>query len=170
MAKVIWITGLSGSGKTTLAKLVTESLKKLGNPVLMLDGDILRECFGTEGKNSREERLKIAFTYSRLCKMISEQNINVVIATIALFKEVHVWNKSHINDYFEVFLDVPIDELKRRDPKGIYEKALKGKLKNVAGIDLTVDFPSNPNLHFQYHEDISPKEMKNQIISKLSEK
>ena len=161
---------MSGSGKTTLANLVTKSLKKSGSPVIMLDGDILRECFGIEGQNSRRERIKIAFTYSRLCRMISEQNINVVIATIALFKEVHVWNRAHIKNYFEVFLDVPIYELQKRDPKGIYEKALKGTLKNVAGIDLSVDFPSNPNLHFKYSDGMNPEEMKNQILSKCIEK
>ena len=170
MSKVIWITGLSASGKTTLASAVTKSLKEKGHPTIMLDGDILRECFGIEGQTSRRERLKIAFTYSRLCRMISEQNINVVIATIALFKEVHVWNRAHINNYFEVFLDVPIFELQKRDQKGIYEKALKGTLKNVAGIDLSVDFPANPNLHFKYNDGMNPEEMKNQILSKCSEK
>ena len=87
MSKVIWITGLSGSGKTTLATLVTDSIKQSGSPVIMLDGDILRECFGIKSKNNREERLEIAFTYSRLCRMISSQGVTVVIATIALFKE-----------------------------------------------------------------------------------
>ena len=104
MSNVIWITGLSGSGKTTLATLVTDSIKQTGSPVIMLDGDILRECFDIKSKNNREERLEIAFTYSRLCRMISSQGVTVVIATIALFKEVHTWNRVNLKNYYEILL------------------------------------------------------------------
>ena len=169
MSKVIWITGLSGSGKTTIATLVTDSIKQSGSPVIMLDGDILRECFGIKSKNNREERLEIAFTYSRLCRMISSQGVTVVIATIALFKEVHCWNRANLKNYYEIFIDTPIEELIKRDPKNIYKRALSGKIKNVAGLDLEVDLPKNPDIHFKFDKKISPQNMKDQILKLYNE-
>lgn len=164
MSNVIWITGLSGSGKTTLATLVTESIRQSGDPAIMLDGDILRECFDIKGKTTRKERLEIALTYSRLCRMLSEQGFTVVIATIALFKEIHSWNRMNLKNYYEIFLDTPIEVLIERDPKNIYERALSGKIKNVAGLDLKVDFPTNPDFHFKYDSKLSPNYMKDQIL------
>ena len=94
---VIWITGLSGAGKTSLAREVVKSLKVLQKPVLWLDGDELRKTLGVENSYSTdfsvEARLMLSKTYSRLCKLISDQEMIVVISTIALFHEVHEWNR-----------------------------------------------------------------------------
>ena len=165
MSNVIWVTGLSGSGKTTLATQITKAIRDRNIPVIMLDGDILRETLGIEGKNARHERIEIGFTYSRLCKMIAAQEINVVIATIALFKQIHAWNRENIDNYFEIFLDVPIQELARRDTKGLYKKAKEAGLKDVAGLDLEVDFPSTPDLLFKYSKDEDPGKMKDKVLS-----
>jgi adenylylsulfate kinase len=82
--------------------------------------------------------------------MITNQGINVIIAVIGLFSEIHNWNRSNIALYREVFLDVPKDELVRRDPKGIYKKFREGKLSNVVGFDIEVDFPIDPDFHFKW--------------------
>ena len=113
------------------------------------------------------ERKKIALTYSKLSRMMSLQGVTVVIATIALFKEIHTWNRKNIPGYIEVFLDVPLTELFKRDPKGIYKRAKSGKLKNVAGLDLEVDFPESPDLHFKFSEGKSSEELKEIILSYL---
>ena len=65
----------------------------------------------------------------------------VVIATISLFKEIHSWNRQNLPGYIEVFLKVPLSELRRRDPKGIYQEFHLGKVKNVSGLDLPIDEP-----------------------------
>ena len=70
---------------------------------------------------NKNARLELAQQYARLCKLLSEQGVWVLIATISLFREIHDWNRKNISNYFEVFLDVPMAELRRRDSKGIYK-------------------------------------------------
>ena len=143
--RVIWITGLSGAGKSTVAHEVVARLRASGNAVVMLDGDELREVFGAVAVNAenhgREGRLALAMRYAHLCRVIASQGLTVVIATISLFKEVHSWNRGNLPGYFEVYLKVPVEELRRRDPKEIYRRFDGGELNNVAGLDLSIDEP-----------------------------
>ena len=143
--RVIWITGLSGAGKSTLAHEVVACLRATGEAVVMLDGDELREVFGAVAANAqnhgREGRLALAMQYAHLCRVIAAQGLTVVIATISLFREVHAWNRANLPGYFEGYLKVPVEELRRRDPKGIYRRFDAGKLTHVAGLDLPIDEP-----------------------------
>ena len=143
--RVIWITGLSGAGKTSLATEVVSRLRNRIQHVVMLDGDELREVFGAVASNAqnhgREARLALAMRYAHLCRVIAAQGFTVVIATISLFREVHAWNRANLPGYFEVYLKVPLEELRRRDPKGIYRRFDTGQLSDVAGLDLPIDEP-----------------------------
>ena len=170
MSNVIWITGLSAAGKTTLATLFTEYLCDNDNSVVMLDGDELREALGTTSNHSREARLGLAFKYARLAKMIASQGVKVVVGTVALFKEVHDWNRVNHPNYFEVYLKVPIEELRRRDPKGIYRRFDLGEINNVAGLDLEVDEPLNPDLIIDFEPGLSPEQELHQLISAYKKK
>lgn len=142
---VVWITGLSGAGKSTLAFEVANRLRAPGNAVVMLDGDELREVFGAAATNAqnhgREGRLALAFQYAHLCRVIAGQGLTVVIATISLFREIHTWNRANLPGYFEVYLKVPLEELRRRDPKGIYRRFDAGEITDVAGLDLPINEP-----------------------------
>jgi adenylylsulfate kinase-like enzyme len=142
---VVWITGLSGSGKSTLAHEIVNLFREKGELVVMLDGDLLRDVFGAAVGNAenhgREGRLALAKQYAHLCRVLADQGLTIVIATISLFKEIHDWNRINLPGYFEVYLKVPLDELRRRDPKGIYRRFDAGELTNVAGLDLPVDEP-----------------------------
>jgi len=142
---VIWITGLSGAGKSTLASEVVKRLRASGKAAVMLDGDELREVFGATAANvenhGREGRLALAMQYAHLCRVIAAQGFTLVIATISLFREVHTWNRANLPGYFEVYLKMPVEELRRRDPKGIYRRFDAGELTHVAGLDLPIDEP-----------------------------
>jgi adenylylsulfate kinase len=162
--RVFWITGLSASGKTTLGTELTQRIRDNGANVIFLDGDNLRFVLGELATHSREDRVRLAYTYARLCQMLCEQGVVVVIATVALFSEIHAWNRENLLGYFEIFLDVPISELRNRDPKGIYKQFDQGKIKNVAGLDLKVDFPSNPDLHFIFDPEIEVHEMAQTVL------
>lgn len=148
--KIIWITGLSGAGKTTLALELVKRLRSEGFPVISLDGDDLREVFGAVSFNEknygRNGRLALAMQYAHLCRVLAGQGFTVVIATISLFREVHQWNRENLPGYFEIYLKAPVEELRRRDPKGIYKKFDAGEIKNVAGLDLQVDEPEKSDL------------------------
>lgn len=143
--KVIWICGLSGAGKSTLAQAAVGLIRARGLPVVLFDGDELREIFSaaevTNDNHGRDGRLELAMRYAKLCRLVADQGLTVVIATISLFREVHAWNRAHLDNYFEIYLKVPIEELRRRDPKGIYRRFDAGEMTNVAGLDLPIDEP-----------------------------
>lgn len=142
---VIWVTGLSGAGKTTLSQEIVKFLRSEGHNAIFLDGDELRDAFGFKTEHDRDSRLKIATAYSKLCKLLSSQGFIVVIATISMFNEIYAWNRKTFHYYFEIYIKVSMDELVKRDPKGIYKKYFAGELKNVSGLDFSIDEPSNPD-------------------------
>ena len=166
--RVIWITGLSGAGKSTVAQQVVQRLRAQGRSAILLDGDELREVFGATSHNEknhgREGRINLALQYSRLCGVLASQGFTVVIATISLFWEVHDWNRQNLPGYFEVYLKVPLEELRRRDPKGIYRKHQAGELKHVAGLDLDVDEPSKPDYKVEFTSNQNPEEISENIL------
>ena len=153
-SRVLWITGLSGSGKSTIATEVVGKLKSKNLNVIHLDGDELREIFDASTNNSfnhtRMRRIHLAKQYSNLCKMIASQGITVVISTISLFADVFEWNRKNLPGYFEVYLKVPTEELIRRDPKQIYKRYAAGEISQVAGLDLKIDEPSDPDLVIEF--------------------
>lgn len=169
---VCWITGLSGAGKSTLASEVVSRLRVFAAPVVMLDGDELREVFGAVASNAqnhgREGRLALAMQYSQLCRVLADQRLIVVIATISLFKEVHAWNRNNLPGYFEVYLKTPVDELRRRDPKGIYRRFDAGELTNVAGLDLSIDEPDAADWVVEFEPDRPVALLADELIQKLN--
>jgi adenylylsulfate kinase len=170
--KVIWITGLSGAGKSTLAQVIVERLRAKGESVLMLDGDELREVFGATSKDKESynigARLALAHQYARLCHVVAEQGFTVVIATISLFQEIHAWNRLNIPGYFEVYLKVSLEELRKRDPKGIYDRYDSGKLTQVMGLDLPIDEPSDPDFLIEFDSEKSVEMIAEELLSSLN--
>ena len=165
-SKCYWVTGLSSAGKTTISKLLVDNLRSRGENVILLDGDELREVL-SNNIYTPKDRLKTALKYSKLCSIIVKQNVNIVISVIGLFKEVHQWNRKYIPGYIEIFIDVPMEELLKRDPKKIYEKALKGELKNVYGVDLKADYPKNPDIHLVWTKNKSIKNMIDDLLNQI---
>ena len=166
MNKCYWVTGLSATGKTTLSSLLVSHLRGLGKTVIHLDGDELRQVLADE-VYAREDRMALAMRYARLCKLLSEQGLDVVIAVIGLFKEVHKWNRDNIKNYIEIFIDTPLSELKKRDPKNIYRDFELGLINNVAGIDLKIDIPSNPDIHLKWSEKNTIDSMFNELVKSI---
>lgn len=170
--QTIWVTGLSGAGKTTISRKLVAELRRIAGNVIFLDGDELREVLSAVSEkgahHDRDQRTAIAMQYARLCRLLSSQNMTVVIATISMFKEVHDWNREHLPGYFEIYLKVPIEELQRRDPKGIYKLYAKGQATNVAGLDLAVDEPQNPHMLIEFDAERTVDETVNEIFDKLN--
>ncbi len=164
---VIWITGLSDSGKTTLANLLAERLRGNGKAITLLDGDQLREVFGANSNYDREARLDLGFKYSKLCKILAMQGNTVIIATIALFREIHSWNRANFPKYFEIYLKTPIEELRRRDSKGLYRRYDSGETSNVYGLDLKIDEPPNPEYTVKFDPAQPPSSLADDLISIL---
>ena len=166
-SQTYWFTGLSGAGKTTLCKKLVNYLRLQDKQVVMLDGDELREIMGATAAHTRDERLQLTMRYAQLCHMIGVQGVDVAIATISLFREVHEWNRLNLPGYVEIFVDVPLDELARRDPKLIYARAAKGELKNVAGVDFRVNYPEAPDVLLTWREGWTVNDAFKELLDKL---
>ena len=169
---VIWITGLSGAGKTTIASEVVKLLKSKYPNVIYLDGDELRKIFTpiSDMPHSRRSRLNFANQYSSLCNALAEQGHIVVIATISLFKEIHLKNKKLISNYFEVYLKVPIEVLIERDSKQIYTRYFDGKLTNISGLDLKIDEPAEPDIILKNYDKSKIRENAKNVVFKFIKK
>jgi glutamine kinase len=144
--RVFWITGLSGAGKTTIGQELTSRLRAAGRPVTFLDGDALRAVIAEDLGHSSSNRRRSAMRNARLCRLLAGQGTDVVCATISLFHEVQRWNRENIPGYCEIYLRVPLEELHRRDTKGIYAGAQRGDTHDVVGIDVPAETPEAPDL------------------------
>ncbi len=144
--RVFWITGLSGAGKTTLGRELWARLRATGRPATFLDGDTLRGVIAEDLGHNADDRRRSAMRNARLCRLLAEQGADVVCATISLFHDVQRWNRENIPGYREIYLRVPLEELRSRDSKGIYARSQRGDTSNVVGIDVPAEAPEAPDL------------------------
>lgn len=161
-----WISGLSGAGKTTIGKMFYNYLKEKKNNVVLIDGDVLREITGdgdfTEA--GRDNRVK---KNARLFALLTDQGIDVVNCSIGLRNKYREWNREVITNISEIYIKVSMDELIRRDPKGLYHQALNKETFNVYGVDLPYEEPENPAVVVINEGEITPEDALRQIIDAL---
>jgi len=146
---VIWLVGLSGAGKSVIGRQLYKLLKQQEPATVLVDGDEIREVFrhdrseddyGVDGRRKNAERIR------EICAWLDRQDINVVCCILSIFEESHRWNRQNLKDYFEVFVDAPMDVLEKRNPKDLYGKARRGEMKNVVGVDIEFTPPCEPDL------------------------
>lgn len=139
--RVVWITGLPGAGKTTVAGEVYRLLKTVSPAVVRVDGDVFRELMGHDLGYGMADRLENARRLTRLCGFLAGQGLDVVCATVSLFREIHVWNRAHLPRYFEVYLRVTAETLEARD-----QKKLVSSGSQVVGVDQPFDEPADAHM------------------------
>ena len=155
---VYFFTGLSGAGKTTLGGLFYRRLKNTKPNAVYLDGDEIRLAFGEDVGYTQEERLRWAGRIFRVCRLLSDQGIDVVCCSIAMFDSVRQWNRQNIPNYKEIYLKVTKQTLLQRNQKGLYTAG-----RNVVGVDLPFDEPKFPDLIVQNDGDRTPLEQVEEI-------
>ena len=146
----LWFTGLPGAGKSTLARAVCEQLLSRGRRVELLDGDEVRATLSKDLGFSKEDRDAHVSRIGYVARLLSRNGVAVVVAAIAPYRKV----RQQIRDgqarpFFEVYLECPLDELVRRDKKGLYVKALQGDVANFTGISDPYEPPLTPDLHIR---------------------
>jgi glutamine kinase len=165
LGRVFWITGLSGAGKTTVGQELCGRLRATGRQVFFLDGDVLRSAIAEDLGHTAANRRTSAMRNARLCQLLAGQGADVVCATISLFHEVQRWNRENIPGYREIYLRVPLDELRRRNSKGIYAGAHGGDARDVVGLDVPAEIPEAPDLVIDNHGAIGVARAVDRILA-----
>ncbi len=158
MMVLTWITGFSGAGKTTVAKHLQKNLHIVNIKSILLDGDEIRSALTLVTNYSFEERKKIAFSYSRLAKLLTDQGFYVIVATISMFEEVRQWNRQNNPNYFEVYLKVSEEIRLKRDLKGLYSSCKDFVINNE-----NYEEPQCPDLIFDAEQKHDPKDIAEMI-------
>ena len=143
---IIWFIGMSGVGKTTLASALYEKLKPETRHLIYLDGDEFREVFRNDADHTIEGRRKNAERISHMCHMLDRHGIHVIASVLSIFPEWQAWNRETFDEYYEIFLNIPLGTLMRRDVKGLYAGAASGEIKNVVGVDIPFPKPTAADL------------------------
>lgn len=146
-APVIWMTGLPGAGKTTIANRVKKLLEEDGKRAEILDGDEVRKTLSPDLGFSKEERTLHNKRVIHLAKLLSRNDVVVLVSLISPYREVREYARSELSPHFrEVFVKCPLEVCIERDPKGLYQKAKEGIVKKMTGLNDTYEEPLSPDL------------------------
>lgn len=166
--RIIWFTGLSGAGKSTIANILDQKLFARGNHTMLLDGDNLRHGLNRDLGFTEADRVENIRRVGEVAKLMVDSGLIVICSFISPYKAERDMVRSLVaeGDFIEVFVNTPIEECIRRDPKGLYSKAKEGKIKNFTGIDAPYEAPERPEIRLETvgHR---PDELADQIVELL---
>jgi bifunctional enzyme CysN/CysC len=146
----IWMTGLSGSGKSTIATAVEHTLVSSGRSAYMLDGDNLRHGLCSDLGFSEEDRAENVRRVGEVARILAEAGTIAIASLVSPFENardrVRAAHEEAGIPFYEVFVDTPLEECERRDPKGLYAKSRAGEITDLTGIGSPYEAPRNPDL------------------------
>ncbi|MEK1944074.1 MAG: adenylyl-sulfate kinase, partial [Ensifer adhaerens] len=145
---VLWFTGLSGSGKSTIANALERILNAHGRHTYLLDGDNVRHGLNRDLGFTDEDRVENIRRVAEVAKLMADAGLIVLVSFISPFRDERRMARELMaeGEFIEIFVDTPIEECARRDPKGLYEKARAGKIANFTGISSPYEEPEHPEL------------------------
>jgi bifunctional enzyme CysN/CysC len=145
---VLWLTGLSGAGKSTIADVVERKLLALGRHTMLLDGDNVRHGLNRDLGFTDADRVENIRRVGEVAKLMAEAGLIVICSFISPFRAERrmVRELTAPAAFLEVFVDTPLEECMRRDPKGLYAKARAGQLENFTGLDSPYEVPEAPEI------------------------
>jgi adenylylsulfate kinase len=168
---VLWLTGLSGSGKSTIANLLEKKLAEHGKHTYLLDGDNVRHGLCGDLGFSDKDRVENIRRIAEVAKLFVDSGMIAITAFISPFKSERDYcrNLLEAGEFIEVFIDTPLEECEKRDPKGLYQKARQGDIKHFTGIDSPYEAPENPEITLSFTGQTA-EESAEQIFELLNQK
>ena len=165
---VIWFTGVPASGKSTIAKIVENELRNRGLPVENLDADEVRANLSPNLGYTAEARDENTKRLAWMGKMLSKYGVNVIVAAVSPLRPHRDRAREWCPKFFEVFVDCPTEVCQERDPKGLYARAARGEVKDIAGMHMTYEVVASPEVHCRT-DQIDAETSAQMVISKLVE-
>ncbi len=167
-ACVLWFTGLSGAGKSTVANLVEKRLHSMGRHTYTLDGDNVRHGLNKDLGFTDADRVENMRRVAEVSRLMVDAGLIVLVSFISPFRSERRLARELMQsgEFFEVYVDTPLEEAEKRDPKGLYKKARRGELQNFTGIDSPYEAPENPEIHLRTAL-VSPEDAAEQIMNQL---
>ena len=148
--RVIWMVGLSGSGKSTLARAAEHTLHAQQKMTMLLDGDNLRTGVNNNLGFSQEDREENIRRAAEVAKLFAGAGVITICSLITPTQALRDLAQSIIrNDYFEVYVDCPLEVCEQRDVKGLYAKARRGEISDFTGVSAPFEPPAQPNLRLR---------------------
>ena len=146
--KCIWLTGLSGSGKSTIADKLDARLLALGKHTMVLDGDNMRHGLNRDLGFTDADRIENIRRVGEVAKLMMDAGLIVICSFISPFKAERDMVRALVGEdqFVEIFVDVPLEECMKRDPKGLYAKALRGEIPNFTGVNSPYERSESPEL------------------------
>jgi len=165
---VAWITGLPGSGKSTIARGLEKELKAKGLKVEAFDGDEVRKNLSKGLGFSKEDRDTHNKRVIYVCKLLTRNGVNAIVSLISPYRSTRAYAREQLPKFVEVYLKCSIEECIRRDPKGLYKKALAGEITNMTGIQDPYEEPLNPEVTLNTENDASKQNIR-KVVQKLQD-
>jgi bifunctional enzyme CysN/CysC len=167
---VIWLTGLSGSGKSTIANVLESLLHASGRHTMLLDGDNVRHGLNKDLGFTEADRIENIRRIGEVAKLLTDAGLVVITAFISPFRADRDLVRALIppGEFIEVYVNTPLAECERRDPKGLYRKARQGLIPNFTGINSPYEAPPSPELELDACQQ-TPEQCAEQIIRYLVE-
>ena len=165
---VLWFTGLSGAGKSTIANLVEKALHAQGGHTMILDGDNVRHGLNRDLGFSEADRVENIRRVAEVAKLFVEAGLIVIVSFISPYRADRQLARECVAEgqFIEVFVDTPVDECRRRDPKGLYDRADRGELRNFTGVDAPYEEPQAPEIRLRTLE-ATPEALAQQVVDEL---